>query len=151
VEVFNLFTDEWDVQNDRPGYRHRETMFTELLGAERIGGSVYELDPGESTWPYHWEQGREEWLIVLSGRPTLRTPDGERELEPGAVVLFPEGPAGAHKVTNRSDEPARIVLLANAVTLRVCHYPDTRKVYVEGATGQTLVRADARVDYWEGE
>jgi uncharacterized cupin superfamily protein len=151
MEVFNLFSDDWDERNDRPGFRHRETMFSEKLGAERIGGSVYELDPGESTWPYHFELNREEWLIVLSGRPTVRTPEGERELEPGDVVLFPAGPDGAHRVTNRGDGPSRMVILANATPDRVAHYPDGKKLWVLAEGWEAFVRSDAGADYWEGE
>ena len=40
--------------------------------------TVYELPPGQSICPYHYELGDEEWLIVLAGRPTLRTPEGEQ-------------------------------------------------------------------------
>jgi uncharacterized cupin superfamily protein len=125
-------------------------MFSEQLGAERIGGSVYELDPGESTWPYHYELNREEWLVVLTGRPTLRAPRGERELEPGDVVLFPAGPAGAHKVTNGGVEVSRVLILANATPERVAHYPDSGKLWVRAAGWETLTQSDAYRDYWEG-
>jgi uncharacterized cupin superfamily protein len=148
VDVFNLTANDWDEQSEQPGCRHRETMFSERLGAERIGGSLYEPDPGESTWPYHFELNREDRLIVLSGRPTVRTPEGEREREPGDVLLFPAGPAGAHAVTNRGDEPARIVLLANTTEERVAHYPDGKKLWVNAAGWQAFVRSDAQADYW---
>ena len=41
---------------------------------------MYELEPGDRLWPYHTHHGNEEWMIVLRGRPTLRTPEGEQEL-----------------------------------------------------------------------
>ena len=93
TDVFNLFAEsqDWDRENDRDGYRHRATVIGQRLGASLLGGTLYELDPGEATWPYHYEQGCEEWLIVVSGRPTLRTPDGEQELAPGDVVCSPRG------------------------------------------------------------
>ena len=68
-------------------------------GAQQIGGCVYELADGERTYPYHFHHGMEEWLVVLSGSPTLRDPDGERVLRPGDVVCFPVGPEGGHQVT----------------------------------------------------
>ena len=82
------------------------------IGAEQLGGSVYELDPGESTCPYHYEGVEEEWLLVLAGTPTLRDPEGEHELAAGDLVCFPPGPEGAHKVTNRSGAVARILMLS---------------------------------------
>lgn len=45
--------------------------------------SVYELLPGQTQCPYHFHHGNDELLVVLRGTPTLRTPEGERELRPG--------------------------------------------------------------------
>jgi uncharacterized cupin superfamily protein len=111
--------------------------------------SVYELPPGQSICPYHWEAGDEEWLVVLGGRPTLRTPDGERELGPWDTVCFPEGPEGAHKVTNRSGETLRVAILSTKREPAVSVYPDSNKV---GAWPPgKLFRLDDAVDYWDGE
>src|SRR5205085_1028572 len=85
------------------------------------------LAPGQSAFPYHYEHGREEWLFVLSGRPTLRDPDGEEQLEPGDLVVFPEGEDGAHKVTNNGDEPARIAMLSNKEEPSVAVYHDSAR------------------------
>ena len=93
---------------DPPGYRKRMAELGPSMGAERLGGSVYEVDPGDSVYPYHYEGVGEEWLLVLAGTPTLRDPEGERELAPGDVVCFLAGPDGAHKVTNRSNAVARM-------------------------------------------
>src|SRR5215217_2456255 len=111
MDVFNLFSEhDWDSENDQPGYRHRTAVIGKRLGAALLGGSLYELPPGEKTWPYHYEIGCEEWLIGVSGRATLRGPDGERELTPGDVAVFPEGPAGGHQVINRSDDLCRVLI-----------------------------------------
>jgi uncharacterized cupin superfamily protein len=154
METFNLFApQEWENENDRDGYRHRVTAFGRRLGASVLGGSLYELPPGEKTWPYHYEQGCEEWMLVVAGRPTLRSPDGERQLEPGDVVVFPEGPAGAHGVSNQTGEPVRVVLLSSKSPLAVVHYPDSNKVGIwSQAEGyQALLRTEPKLDYWEGE
>src|SRR5713226_2766902 len=112
MDVFNLFAEQdWDNENEREGYRHRVTRIGERLGASLLGASLYELPPGERTWPYHYEHASEEWLLVVAGKPTLRTPDGERELQPGDVAVFPPGPAGGHKVENRTEDTVRVVIL----------------------------------------
>jgi uncharacterized cupin superfamily protein len=124
MDVFNFFAEQdWEHENDRPGYRHRRTVGGERFGAALLGGSLYELPPGEKTWPYHYETGCEEWLIAVSGRATLRGPDGERELTPGDVAVFPEGPAGGHQVINRSDDACRVLILSSKSPLAVVHYP----------------------------
>lgn len=154
MDVFNLFGEQdWDNENERAGYRHKVTAIGKRLGASLLGGSLYELAPGEKTWPYHYEIGAEEWLLVVTGRPTLRGPDGERELEPGDVAVFPEGPAGGHQVQNRTDEPCRLLLLSSKSPLAIVHYPDSGKIglwtSVEGY--HAMLPAEPTLDYWEGE
>ena len=154
MDVFNLFGEQdWDDENDREGFRHRATAIGKRLGAELLGGSLYELPPGEKTWPYHYELGCDEWLLVVSGRPTVRTPDGESELAPGDVVVFPEGPTGSHLVANHTDEPCRVLLLSSKSPLAVVHYPDSGKVgiWTQRDGYQSMVKSEPRLDYWDGE
>ncbi len=154
MDVFNLTGEqEWESESDRAGYRHRVTAVGKLLGAELLGGSLYELPPGEKTWPYHYEIGCEEWLIVVSGRPSLRGPDDERELGPGDVAVFPEGPGGAHQVINRSDEVCRVLIVSSKSPLAIIHYPDSGKVGLwSRADGyQAMLPSDRQLDYWDGE
>lgn len=154
MEIFNLFGEQdWDDENDREGFRHRATAIGKRLGAELLGGSLYEIPPGEKTWPYHYELGCEEWLIAISGRAMLRGPDGERELAPGDVAVFPEGPAGAHQVLNRSEEPCRVLILSSKSPVAIVHYPDSAKVglWTESGGYQAMLRSEPDLDYWEGE
>jgi quercetin dioxygenase-like cupin family protein len=77
-----------------------------LPRGDELGATVYELGPGN--WlPFHFHHGSEEYLVVLRGRPTLRTGEGSRELAEGDALHFPRGPDGAHGLTNETDEPAR--------------------------------------------
>lgn len=131
---------------EEPGFSHRAAWVGHALGGELIGCTVYEFEPGQQLWPYHWHRNNEEWLIVVAGTPTLRTPDGERELRPGDVAGFPEGEAGAHTLYNRGEGAARVAFFStkrpgNSV------YPDSGKV---SAIGNVFRLADA-VDYWDGE
>jgi uncharacterized cupin superfamily protein len=83
----------------------------------------------------------------------LRTPDGERQLQPGDVAVFPQGAAGAHKVTNPTDESVRVVIFSSKTPVAVVTYPDSRKLGIwtqaEGYVG--LVRDEPKLDYWDGE
>ena len=154
MSVTNLYGElEWDGENDRDGYRHSVAAVGRRLGATLLGGSVYELPPGEKTWPYHYELGCEEWAIVLSGRPTLRTPDGSRQLEPGDLAVFPEGPEGAHQLANETDETCRVLLLSSKSPLAIVHYPDSEKFGVWSQAGgyQSLHPNEPTLDYWHGE
>ena len=89
----------------------------------------------------------------MAGRPTLRTPDGERELREGDVVAFPRGASGAHAVENRTDEPARILIVSTKGPLDVVHYPDTGKlgVWTAGKGYVAITREQPDLDYWDVE
>jgi uncharacterized cupin superfamily protein len=149
----NLFGDEWDGGRERPGWQWKRLQVGERLGAEKIGASLYELAPGQRTFPYHWQVLEEEWLIVLTGRPTLRDPSGERVLEPGDCVVFKRGPDGAHTVRNDSDEPARLLMLSSDRdgVGEIAFYPDSGKVGIYGKDVRKILREDAEIDYYEGE
>lgn len=146
---FNLFADDWDEQHGRPGFDWKRTAVGGRIGGELLGASVYELPPGEKTWPYHFENANEEWLIVVAGTPTLREPDGERELAPGDTVCFPRGPAGAHQVINRSGALARVLILSTKIFPEVAEYPDSGKLGIW--PGGRMLRSGPELDYWEGE
>ena len=150
----NLHTVASEEATERPdGYRFAFARLAPALGAVRLGASVYDLGPGQSSFPYHYEYGCEEWLLVVSGQPTLRHPGGEDELEPGDLVGFPEGPEGAHKVSNRTDETVRIMILSTKGGLGVAVYPDSDKVgvFTEDGADDVMVRRESNVGYWDRE
>jgi uncharacterized cupin superfamily protein len=146
----NLFDVALSDETGNPaGYRVLSRRIGPLVGAEQLGLSVYELPPGQSVCPYHYEVGFEEWLIVLVGSPTLRTSEGEEELRPWDVAFFPDGEDGAHKVTNRTSETIRVAILSNKTQPGVVVYPDSSKL---GVWPQNkLFRLADAVDYWDGE
>ncbi len=155
MKRFNVYADDWEREQEREGYRWRARMMGPVLGASMIGATLYELPPGQKSFPYHYEYGNEEWLLVVAGRPTLRTPEGEADLEPGDVVCFPEGPDGSHQLSNGTNEAVRIVFLSTKRVPSVAVYPDSDKLGLWPAAGDTadriLVRRGSAVDYWDGE
>ena len=124
------------------------------FGAKGTGASAYELPPGQALCPYHYEWGEEEWLLVLGGRPTLRDPDGEHELEPMDLVFFPTGPEGAHKVQNDTAEPVRFLMFSNLVFPSATIYPDSDKIGMwtdPDRTDSHMARRSESLDYYDGE
>jgi uncharacterized cupin superfamily protein len=150
----NLLGDEgWTERKkptEQPGFMWRRMR----VAGEHLGASLYELPPGERTFPYHYELGNDELLVVIAGRPTLRDPHGERELEPGECVLFPSGPDGAHQIINRSSEPIRVLLLSNLALPRAAVQIDSGKIMIRWGPepdDSLWFRRDDAADYWEGE
>jgi uncharacterized cupin superfamily protein len=142
----------WD-EEDPDGFRAGMARLGAVLGARETGISVYDLPPGQAVCPYHYECGEEEWLLVLAGNPTLRTPEGLQQLEPFDVACFPRGPEGAHGIRNETDEPARVLMFSTVVTPTATVYPDSDKVGIWTGDPATDVMAkrDSNVGYYEGE
>jgi uncharacterized cupin superfamily protein len=148
VKIFNVYHGELDEKADEPGFRSNATTIGPKLGARLLGMSVYELGEGERICPYHFHWGSDEFLVVLEGEPTVRTPDGEQALRPGDVMCFPVGPAGAHSVCG----PAKVAMMSNeGIQLDVTEYPDSEKIGLWSKAGRFLVRRGAPAEYFDGE
>jgi len=142
-----------DIRADAPGgFRARTARLGPLLLAERLEATVVELDPGEGSEPYHYQYGRVEWVLVLTGTPTLRHPAGTDVLEPGDMVCFPDGPAGAHRLINHSEHVARLVLVSTLGLPANAHYPDSGKWLLRnGPDAEVMLRGGEPVGDWDGE
>ncbi len=153
MEIVNLFGDEWNLTTEHEGFAFKDCWVGARIGAELIGGSLYEVAPGKKQGPYHTHHANEEWAIVIRGRPTLRTPDGERELAEGDVACFLRGPAGAHQIVNHTDEPVRVLMLSTLLSPEVVEYLDSGKIAATDAKGERLFRTHRGepAEYWEGE
>ena len=143
---------EYD-ESDPEGFRSGMFRTGKQLGATETGASVYELPPGQALCPYHYEYGEEEWLLVLEGKPTLRTPEGSEQIGPMELAFFPKGPAGAHMVRNDTDAPVRVLMFSSVVYPTATAYPDSDKVGVwTGLEGENLMAPrSSHVEYFHGE
>jgi uncharacterized cupin superfamily protein len=128
--VFNLFGQVWDEQRAQPGFTWSRAAVARRLGGELLGASLYRLAPGQRLWPYHWHYANEELLVVFEGHPVLRTPDGERGLQPGDAALFRRGPDGAHELINPAEDPARVLVVSTMLHPEVARYPDSGRIGV---------------------
>lgn len=146
--VVNAMTVEVTADTEAPaGFRARYRQLGPMLGGELLGATVYEFDPGERNGPYHYEIGNEECLLVLAGTPTLRHPEGRDVLDVGDMIVFRDGPDGAHQLINESTAVARVLILSTMREPYGCSYPDTGKLSTLGG----IFRIADAVDYWDGE
>jgi uncharacterized cupin superfamily protein len=152
--VTNIYRPSLAEEERPPGFQIRRARIGFELGTELIGCSLWELPPGETAYPYHFHYSDEELLIVIRGRPTLRTPDGVRELDEGAAVRFAVGEQGAHQLLNRSPDTVTFLAVSSSGRPDVVVYVDSNKMGVSerlphGGGLREFFRREDGVDYWD--
>jgi len=145
----------FDERREHPGFNCLRARIGRQAGSKKVGASLWELPEGQTAYPYHWHVAEEELLIVLDGAPSLRTPDGWRELDEGEVVSFPCGEEGAHQIVNRTEKPVRFLAVSNQQPDIIVR-PDSQTIAAcerrpEGGGIWVHFRLADQVDYFEGE
>jgi uncharacterized cupin superfamily protein len=152
----NIYEPEYEPGERPEGFRSRRARIGYELGSELVGVSFWEVPPGEAAYPYHFHYADEELVIVLSGRPSLRSPDGVRELEEGEALRFPLGEEGAHQILNEGEEAATFLAISSSGRPDVVVYPDSDKIGVgerlpQGGGLRAFFRRSEAVSYWTDE
>jgi uncharacterized cupin superfamily protein len=152
----NIENPDFDEPRDREGFRALRARLSRQAGAERLGLSLWEVAPGQAAYPYHAHMNEEELVVVLEGRPSLRTPEGWRDLEQGEVVSFLRGEQGAHQIVNRTDAPVRFLAFSPSGDPDIVIQPDSGKIGAferlpQGGGMRVWFRADDERDYYDGE
>ncbi|MGD0386256.1 MAG: cupin domain-containing protein [Solirubrobacteraceae bacterium] len=151
----NVFDPHFDEPREHPGFSVSRARVGRQAGSVRLGASVWELPAGAAAYPYHAHLGEEEVIVVLAGHPSLRTPEGRRELEPGEVVAFVRGEPGAHQLANRTAQTVTFLALSTNGEPDIVLYPDAGKVGAierrpDGGGFAAFFFTDDAVDYWDG-
>jgi uncharacterized cupin superfamily protein len=156
VSMPNIFEPDFNQRREHPGFRALRARLGWEFATEHLGASVWEIEPGEAAYPFHYHLAEEELLVILLGRPSVRSDGGWRELMPGDVLAFPRGRDGGHQLANWGDVTARFLAVSTSGMPDLVVYPDSGKV---GAAERLPDRAglfevfrlaDA-VEYHEGE
>ena len=152
----NIGEPLFDEPREHPGFRARRARLSRQAGSERLGLSLWEVPAGEAAYPYHHHLAEEELVLVLDGLPSLRTPDGWRELRAGEIVAFPRGEHGGHQLVNRTAETVRFLSFSTNGEPDLVIYPDSGKLGAyerlpDGGGLRALFRFDDAVDYHDGE
>jgi uncharacterized cupin superfamily protein len=151
----NIYSPQFDESREHDGFTCLRARIGRQAGSERVGASLWELPPGEAAYPYHYHLAEEELVVVLEGRPSLRSPDGWRDLDEGEVLSFLVGEPGAHQIVNRSDQVVRFLAMSNQqpdVVIR----PDSGTIGAferrpQGGGLYKHFRLSDAIDYLEGE
>jgi uncharacterized cupin superfamily protein len=156
ADVPNIKDAAFNEPREHPGFRCRRARLGRQAGCERLGLSLWELPPGEAAYPFHYHLADEEVLVILQGRPRLRTPSGWRETEEGEVIAFVRGERGGHQLVNHTDEVVRFLAFSTSGDPDIVIYPDSGKLGAferlpEGGGLRKMFRMTDAVDYFQNE
>jgi uncharacterized cupin superfamily protein len=154
--VPNINDPQFDEPREHAGFRCLRARLSRQAGSERLGMSLWEVPAGEAAYPFHHHLTEEELVLVTVGSPSLRTPEGWRELQEGDVVAFPRGERGGHQIVNRSEQTVRFLSFSTSGEPDIVIYPDSGKLGAyerlpDGGGLRTLFRMGDAVDYYDGE
>jgi len=141
-----------EIKKGKEGYEYNKRKFVSREEGGSCVVSVYEIPPNKSAYPYHYHTQDEEVFYIISGKGTLKTPEGEREVSAGDILYFPANKNGAHKLTNLSDSELLVYIdFDTCGDVDVALYPDSGKIGIWGMDINKSFKLKESVDYYEGE
>ncbi|QPH54371.1 cupin domain-containing protein [Pontivivens ytuae] len=123
----------------------------QAAGLRHLGANVETLDPGAASSHRHWHSGTDELVVVLDGVLTLIDDGGETQMQSGEIAAFPAGVENGHHLVNRSDAPARFLVVGSRASRDRCHYADLDLVLHTDNGRSWLTRRDGtRIEPTQG-
>jgi uncharacterized cupin superfamily protein len=153
---------EWSESSHGEKFGYRRKTLSLAAGGEKLGCSLYEIEPGRRAWPFHYHAANEEAIYILEGSGTLRIGEEEVPISKGDYATFLSArEEGAHQLVNTSNSVLRYLCFSTMIEPDMMVYPDSGKIGVvvgaapgglkEKRTLSKFLRGDADVGYYEGE
>ena len=96
----------------------------EAGGLTQFGVNLVTLEPGALSSLRHWHLAEDEFVMVTEGICTMVTDAGATEMRPGDCAAFPAGQPDGHHFINRTDRPARFLVVGSKAPREVATYSD---------------------------
>lgn len=115
--------------------------------------ALYDIPPQKSNYPYHYHTKDDEVFYIIKGNGILETPEGNREIQAGDIIICPPCNEGAHKLTNISKtEVLSYIEFDITHKPEVVIYPHTNKIGIIGLEDENIFfRKDSISNYYDGE
>ena len=117
----------------------------------KLNVKFFTLMPGKTNYPYHYHTGAEEVFYIISGTATLKTPDGDRIITEGDVIVCPANASGAHQITNTSDDALVYIDISTAPSPDVVFFPDKGDFRILTPDVSKSFSLDSEVNYLRNE
>ena len=132
----------------------RSTISSPFSTGGKLEVYFYTIPPGKTNYPYHYHTANEEVFYIMSGQGTLRTPEGEKIVSEGDVIVMPAHENGAHKLINTSKNAPLVYLEVKTSTIpEICVQPDSEKFVLIAPPkvfGKTF-KINSEINYLTGE
>ena len=110
-------------------------------GLTQFGAFIEELPPGSASSFRHWHETEDEMVLILSGEVVL-CEDAETPLRTGDAATWPAGHPVGHCLVNRSDAPARYLVIGTRNLRDTIHYSDHDLITHKDGTARRYTQAD---------
>lgn len=117
-------------------------------GLTQFGANLVTLEPGAISSLRHWHENEDEFVMVTEGECVLVQDEGETVMRPGDCAAFPAGSTNGHHFVNRTDRPARFLVVGTRAPREVAHYSDEDFVIEMGGGKTRFTYRDGTP--WEG-
>lgn len=150
--IMNLDDVEFDDVEENGIYTSSRALFSARIGARQLGYNLTVLPPGKVQCPFHSHRAEEEMFLILEGEGELRFGDARYPIRRHDVIACPTGgPEVAHQIANTGAETMRYLALSTLSRADICEYPESGKIGVYARGLRRIFRAEADVDYYDGE
>ena len=105
----------------------------DLAGLTQFGVNIVTLAPGAAASLRHWHLREDEFAMVLEGELTLIEDAGEVVMHAGDCAAWKAGIPNGHRFVNRSDAPARFLVVGTKAETEVATYSDVdMQIHIAG-------------------
>lgn len=150
VDLRKLFDP--DHEHEKSFVFQNSTVSSPLDGEGKTFVTFYHLPPGKTNYPYHQHCGAEEVYYIIKGTAILKTPEGERTVGEGDVIVMPANENGAHQLTNPSATETVTYLDVDTYSYpEIVFFPDKGKFRIFTKQGSNSFMLDSAVNYLKDE
>lgn len=110
-------------------------------GLTQFGAFIEELPPGSTSGRRHWHETEDEMILMLAGEVVL-VEETETTLRAGDAACWPAGAPVGHRLDNRSDAPARYLVIGTRNQRDVIHYTDHDLITHKDGPARRYLRRD---------
>jgi uncharacterized cupin superfamily protein len=127
---------------NEPCKNRRWIRVGDAAGLTQFGVNIVTLGPGVWSSHRHWHEKEDEFVFMLEGELVLVTDAGEEIMRPGDCAGFKAGVRDGHNLENRSDKPARFLVVGSRDEADWGEYSDLDMKFLPGRGGYVRKNGD---------